>query len=168
MITIDHMYTIHHCCQKLRTNNLQIIMPLPENSSPDWMLLLTTHLHCHESEEPKGASNPELSHYSLATLLPLLSAPRNYSHNCPGEERKNQRRQKVPSSVQQTSSSLSCFGEAKPYSTGGSGPSRDLTHAAHSAWSLAKCFKAKPTALWELHCIRHSSMLFFVFRCWMA
>jgi len=45
-------------------------MPLPEeNSSPDWMLLLTMHLHCHESE-PKGASNPELSHYS--TRYPTL------------------------------------------------------------------------------------------------
>jgi len=34
------------------------------------MSLLTTHLHCHESE-PKGASNPELSHYSL-THYPTL------------------------------------------------------------------------------------------------
>jgi hypothetical protein len=68
MITTDHMYAPLLSEQTIYTSSC----PFPETQAPDWMLLLTTHLHCHESEEPKCASNPELSHYSLYSLYPTL------------------------------------------------------------------------------------------------
>ena len=72
-------------------------MPLPEeNSSPDWMLLLTMHLHCHESE-PKGASNPEQSHCSTLTTLPFAVSTQKLQSQLPwGGKELKQKKQKVP------------------------------------------------------------------------
>ena len=66
MITIDHMYALHHCCQ----HNLHV-MSLPQ-------IQITTHLH---ESGPKAPTCPS----SITTLI-LLSGLRNFSHNHPGGE----------------------------------------------------------------------------------
>lgn len=161
MITIDHIVYATVVRKKQSTHH---------HALADWMLLLTTNLHCHESEEPKGASNPELAQSLLTphtTLTFAVSTQKLQSQLPLGEKEFKQEKTEGTSSVQQTSSSLSCSGEAKtiqyrrfrPFSRSGTPLNCSLAR---------KMLQSKPTALRGLHCILHSSMLFFAFRCWMA
>ena len=145
MITIDHMYALHHCCQ----HNLHV-MSLPQ-------IQITTHLH---ESGPKAPTCPS----SITTLI-LLSGLRNFSHNHPGGELN---KTEGTSSVQVPSLSYS----REQNHTGGlkrSNPSRDLTCLCGTVGQNT----ISPDHLLTLasgpgSCNLHSSMLFFAFRCCMA
>jgi hypothetical protein len=163
MITIDHMYTPLLSEETIYSTHHHALARRKLKPGLDVIVNHAFALPRIRTIQRRQQSGAQSLVHSLP--YPLLSGPRNYSHNCPGEERNTkQKKQKVPRLYNKLLPALAGSGEAKPYSTGGSGPSRDL-----ACRSLArKMLQSKPTALWELHCIGHSSMLFFVFRCWMA
>ena len=142
MITIDHMYALHHCCQ----HNLHV-MSLPQ-------IQITTHLH---ESGPKAPTCPS----SITTLI-LLSGLRNFSHNHPGV---NSTKPKVPHLYKFPALAIPGSKTIQEVSN----PSRDLTCLCGTVGQNTispnhlLALASDPGS-----CNLHSSMLFFAFRCWMA
>jgi hypothetical protein len=139
MITIDHMYTPLLSEETIYSTHHHALARRKLKPGLDVIVNHAFALPRIRTIQRRQQSGAQSLVHSLP--YPLLSGPRNYSHNCPGEERNTkQKKQKVPRLYNKLLPALAV--PAKQNHT--VQEVQALLEIWHAARSLAKCFKASP------------------------